>query len=650
MWFEGILRTFFLFIDKVIYWVVEVVYNLFHSISMTGVFTPDAIREFGSRIYVLLGVFMLFKVSFSLITYILNPDQMTDKSKGMGKLSVRIIVALIGIIIVPYAFQAAYSLQAIVLKDNVIGSIVMGMDASILKDNPETYLSKAGDLMSYTTLSAFIRLNPAIVGEECSAYPVVSDESGNVGLNARCDHEIFETTVFTGNTVGATIVDAYTQSDVTPYFNTNFMSLKAENMNTNEDDWLFDYTFLISSIAGGFLAWILLIFCIDVATRSVKLGFLQLVAPIPIISYVDPKGEKTFNNWLKECGKTYADLFIRLVGIYFVIYIIILIVTGGIYNIVDPSAPVSFLVKVFIIFGALMFAKQLPDLISNILGIKLGGFTFTLNPMKKLGQSPYAAGLVGAVGGAVGGGIANAWAAHKNGLGFGAGTLSTIGGIIGGGRRGLVAGATSGGKGSALDAAVKGITDSSARRNLRKFGQGVNGYSTWDMVMDKATTMAGVKYSGGTSSQLKSEINQLQERLNNAKMTEQNNSSALQHRISEQGNKMAALLATFNGEYKLDNKGNLSEYVEKNYSGYLEQAGRQYVKEQGFNWDNITQADRDAVLGSLEGSDYVVDKSTFDSLNSLYEARNNADLEGRGLQKQIKDMQEDMEKFKGKGK
>ena len=54
---------------------------------------------------------------------------------------------------------------------------------------------------------------------------------------------------------------------------------------------LFNYTPIISSICAGIVAWIILL-CIDVSVRVVKLGFLQLIAPIPIISYIDPQSSK----------------------------------------------------------------------------------------------------------------------------------------------------------------------------------------------------------------------------------------------------------------------------------------------------------------------------------------------------------------------
>ena len=188
------------------------------------------------------------------------------------------------------------------------------------------------------------------------------------------------------------------------------------------------YQPLISTLAGGFICWILVMFCFDVAVRSVKLGFLRMIAPIPIISRIDPKkGMDTFNKWVKSCTSTYLDLFIRLLAIYFAVFVISLV---GDMNFVDAStglpADVNAFVKIFIIMGALLFAKQLPQLIEELTGMKMSG-KFTLDPRKKLGEVPLvggaaAAGLTMAGGAALalGRGAANmAGGGIKTGLGAG---------------------------------------------------------------------------------------------------------------------------------------------------------------------------------------------------------------------------------------
>lgn len=418
VWIAKIFRALFLLLDRVAYWAVTMVYELFMMLSETGVFTQDTIQKFAGRIYVLLGVFMLFKVSFSLITYILNPDDFSDKGKGINKLLMNFFVVLIGIVTIPYIFQAAFQLQSIVLKDNIIGNIILGnvTDEAGNSNNAAAtnYIEEGGKRMAFTALSAFIRLNPDLVGDECSNKPVVCNDTDceinssclNYGDGGASVEALLKTTTGSGYTVEETLITAYSENNIYELLDSDVANLRVQD-NNGIDYWLFDYNFLISTIAGGFLAWILLLFCFDVATRSVKLGFLQLIAPVPIISYVDPKSGKDgmFKKWVNECTSTYISLFGRLVAIYFAVFVISEIINGRIYSITTGKTQTNVFVIVFIIFGALMFAKQLPDLISNITGIKLGG-GFTLNPMKKLGEAPLIGGAIGAGMTLAGGGAA----------------------------------------------------------------------------------------------------------------------------------------------------------------------------------------------------------------------------------------------------
>ena len=73
-------------IDSTLFNFIATLYDLLIAISRTSVLSQGDIAAFAIRIEILLGIFMLFKMSFSLITYIVNPDDFTDKQKGFGKL------------------------------------------------------------------------------------------------------------------------------------------------------------------------------------------------------------------------------------------------------------------------------------------------------------------------------------------------------------------------------------------------------------------------------------------------------------------------------------------------------------------------------------------------------------------------------------
>ena len=78
-------------IDRIIYWLISVVYDTIDALANLSIFSGENISEISNRIYVFLGIIMLFKVTFSLITYLINPDTMNDKTQGteIGRASCR---------------------------------------------------------------------------------------------------------------------------------------------------------------------------------------------------------------------------------------------------------------------------------------------------------------------------------------------------------------------------------------------------------------------------------------------------------------------------------------------------------------------------------------------------------------------------------
>ena len=78
---------------------IDDIYGLLLQIARTSIFDQEVISQFSQRIYAIVGIFMLFKVSVSLITYILNPDDFTDKEKGFTSIIKRIVISLAMIVL-----------------------------------------------------------------------------------------------------------------------------------------------------------------------------------------------------------------------------------------------------------------------------------------------------------------------------------------------------------------------------------------------------------------------------------------------------------------------------------------------------------------------------------------------------------------------
>ena len=126
MWFSKLVRQFFFLMDKTIYNFIPTIYGLLTDIARTSILSQADLASVADRIYKLLAVFMVFKVTFSLIMYVVNPDDFSDKSKGISKLGTNIVISLGLLILTPYIFSYAYQLQTIILEDNSLGTLIFG--------------------------------------------------------------------------------------------------------------------------------------------------------------------------------------------------------------------------------------------------------------------------------------------------------------------------------------------------------------------------------------------------------------------------------------------------------------------------------------------------------------------------------------------
>ena len=162
----------------------------------------------------------------------------------------------------------------------------------------------------------------------------------------------------------------------------------------------YSYLCLISTVVGLLLVIILLGIALDVGKRVFKMIILQAIAPIPIMSLIDPKSSKdgAFSHWLKSLISTFLEIFIKLGLVYLVLMFIQYIISGGLFsNFPSFSGPngvvrSSFLF-VTLIIALLLFAKEAPKFIKDAMGIKDSGAGF--------GQGMSAA--MGAIGGFIGG-------------------------------------------------------------------------------------------------------------------------------------------------------------------------------------------------------------------------------------------------------
>jgi len=484
---SGIIRNIFFSLDKIVFGLIGDVYGLLLQICRTSVFDTDAIHSFSSRIYVFIGLFMLFKLSISLITYLLNPDDFAKGDKNFGKIIKNAILALVMIVLCPYIFTELFEFQSIILEENTIMNVAFGTptdtSSKVGRYSNSTYADDAGNKIQFTLAYTFAQPNYQEFSHSGYAdlidckYTYQKDKNGNFKfrkkavytdddkgkdskfiyqLNPSCfgtyDPDKDE---YVQDGVNGQLLMAFAAADSTPAYQdyaqgvaqqsfSLFFKKDAINAKIESGAYVINYRFGISTAVAIGTLYLLLMFCIDLAVRSVKLGFLQMIAPVPILSYVDPKSGKDgmFNKWFKSVKNTYLDLFIRLFALYFGIYVITLV--GRFRDVVTGEVVDNWIVRIFMIIGVLIFIKKLPEFLKDALGFEGSGmFKGYLNPLKKFeDEALLGKNITGAASGALVGGIGNAaslWQENK-----GLGKLKAIPGLLTGAGRGISHGAIEG--------------------------------------------------------------------------------------------------------------------------------------------------------------------------------------------------------------
>lgn len=175
-----------------------------------------------------------------------------------------------------------------------------------------------------------------------------------------------------------------------------------------------------------------------------------MVAPIAIVSYIDPKesiSNGKLNSWIKECVTTYLSLFLRLATIYLIMFVVSLIASTVISNgtnvggLLSQDTSYNIWVYLFLVIGAFMFAKQVPNIIEKIFGIK-GSGELHLNPFKNAGAAALIGGVAGAGLSSVASGISAFNTSKSNKESTGTALMRGLGGAGGGLLRGVYDGAT----------------------------------------------------------------------------------------------------------------------------------------------------------------------------------------------------------------
>ena len=412
------IRAMFSAFDRVTYGLLGIMYQLFFNVASSDILAGDTIMKFYSRVQLILGVFMMFQLAMIIIKGIVNPDSFTDSKTGIGNLIMRVCVSLFLLTsLVPInipspqneyekqlnnhglLFGTLYSLQHRILENNTLGRLILGNTGESdnyvsTNGNYSASLEKSSRIFTSTILKTFYRIN-LLPDDQLSDRCKESSDPATINECRMCQSGIDH------------VIDTYKKTDVDP---DKIISMVNETCTSNSNvavklfkyaagtnRYALTYSWLLASITAIVFTFILISFTIDIAVRAIKLALLRLIAPIPIISYMDPKGSKdnAFNSWIKVLTSTYIDLFVRLAIVYFVLFLIEDIIVEGIIIPKDTSGVMKAFTYVAIFIGMFMFAKQAPKFIKQVLGLKDSDFKLFGGMSAAMGLGTAAVGAVG---------------------------------------------------------------------------------------------------------------------------------------------------------------------------------------------------------------------------------------------------------------
>lgn len=69
-------------LDRVVYNLLSVIYEIFFNVATANIISGQTVKTFYSRVQLILGVVIMFKVAISLFNGIMNPDSLNDGKNG----------------------------------------------------------------------------------------------------------------------------------------------------------------------------------------------------------------------------------------------------------------------------------------------------------------------------------------------------------------------------------------------------------------------------------------------------------------------------------------------------------------------------------------------------------------------------------------
>ena len=404
------LRAICMAIDGVLYSLLDNAYDLVIKLSTAELLKHATIKSLTENLYIIFGVVAFFRLALLLVNAIIDPEKLNEKGKGLSNIFFRVVGMIILLAVTPFLFEKSYDLQEKIVgadaSKNIIFKTILGNNANIASSD-----NNAGKALQNIALSSLITIDKEYlvnseqcdVGEkasdgenDCGFYPLTCVSNGDGTCTPQggyiygkeCDWPNCKSAVDVYNKM-------YVDEDMSPSKLAGYVGVSTKITDENgekQEVYVYNYMFIITGVVGVAMTYIIISFAIDIAIRMFELIVLEILSPLFIATFVDPKSAQSgpFKNWLSAVGKSYASLYLRLAIIALMILLVSIINQSKMFQ---SMGDVSGWAKIFMVIGLLIFAKKAPKWIGDMIGIKGEGGLGGLSVGKKLGGMFLAGGL-----------------------------------------------------------------------------------------------------------------------------------------------------------------------------------------------------------------------------------------------------------------
>lgn len=361
----GIIRTVLFTIDQVAYSLIDNAYDLINAFASASFFNDGTVETVMQNTYIIIGLFALFKIALLLVNALINPDKLFDKESGFAIIVRNVVIMFALLIFVPILFKESMKIQNVITEGSYINSL-FGLKVS------DDY--NPGNTFKRQAIKALVKPNEYVATQKNDVFEATDNCPDN---STHCKDAI----------------DDYNEAISG---DGDLFALLSEHMKdyVKVDDnkiYVYDYAVFLTFIVGIAITYLLIVFCFDLAERVIKLAILEIVSPLFIVTYIDPKSAKSgpFKNWLKEVGSTYVGLYIRLVALALILILL------NLWDKVDPKviSKLGTLGTIIFVLSILIFAKSFPKWLASLIGVKdfdngIGGLG------KRLGSAALVGGML----------------------------------------------------------------------------------------------------------------------------------------------------------------------------------------------------------------------------------------------------------------